>query len=130
MGKISREDLRIILAFALHTAKVDQEFAQSERAVIKQYLDRIQFTDAERQSLTSQKVSLSEGLEHLSGKAAKELLVKTICTVAFSDGVMRESETEFVHRVSHQLKTGMTLLPQDRWGEYEAEVMKALQAAN
>ena len=126
MGSISREDLRIILAFALHTAKVDNEFAQSEKVVIKHYLDLIHLSEAERKDLASQQLSLSEALGHLSSQAAKELLVKTICAVAHSDGVMRESETEFVRRVNHQLHTAMTLLPQDRWGEYESEIVKIL----
>jgi len=127
MSKITREDLRAILTFALHTAKVDHDFAQSEKAVIKKYLDLIHLSHEERQTMSHQNRSLSEMLDQLSSTDAKTLLVKTICAVAHSDGVMVDSETDFVKRVNKQLQTGMTLLPQDRWGEYETEVMQALK---
>ena len=128
MADITRQDIRIILAFALHVAKVDHDLATSEKAVLKHYLETGQISKDEMVDLARKEHSLSGDLLLLSGPDAGELLLKTLCAVAHSDGVMKESETEFIQRVAQQLNSTLTLLPQDRWGEYENEVLNSLRS--
>lgn len=126
MDTISRDDLKILLKFALHMAKVDKDLAPLERKILKRYVDLIGLTDEERKALIGSEQSLSQGLASIESQEAKVLLVKTLCAVAHSDGVMHEAEGAFIQKVNGQLGGAVELLPFEDWEVYEKEVLKQL----
>lgn len=126
MADFTRDDLHTILAFGLHVARVDNDFAALEKNVLRHYVEMIGMSEEERAALAAQPVRLSEGLAHLSGTEARTLLIKTLCAVAFSDGVPHENELDFIQRVNHQVGRPLELKPWEEWGAYEEEVLAAL----
>ncbi|MDH5753147.1 MAG: hypothetical protein OEZ59_12120, partial [Deltaproteobacteria bacterium] len=97
MGEITREDLKIILAFALHVAKVDHEFANMEKVIIKRFVEVSHIEQEELAQLASTRISLADCLGRMSGDEAKSLLVQTMCAVAHCDGVTKDVESEFIN---------------------------------
>jgi uncharacterized tellurite resistance protein B-like protein len=126
MADISHEDIKIILLFALHVAKVDKEFAGMEKRILRRFVELAGISEEERMEMMHADKSLAHGLEHLSSGAARELLVKSLCAVAHSDGVMHETEREFINRVNSQLGEPISLPPFEEWEAYEHEVLALL----
>lgn len=127
MSTISREELRSIFVFALHVARVDNDFVTPEKNVLKRYMDLMHFSPEEKDQMAGMSQVLSERLDSLASDEAKKLLVKTLCAVAYSDGQMREEEINFINRVNNQLGNVVELGNWDDWGGYEGEVMEILQ---
>lgn len=126
MEAISRDELKVILMFAFHVAKVDQEIAGLERKILKRYMELIGLTQEERMELMGSDKSLSHRLETLTSPEAKQLLVKTLCAVAHSDGVMHEREGDFIRKVNGQLGNAVDIQPFEDWEMYEKEVLEQL----
>jgi uncharacterized tellurite resistance protein B-like protein len=126
MAAINRQDLKTILLFATHVAKVDNEFVMQEKELLQKFAEAIKLTPQERNELLKQEASLSEGLNHLSSKDAKQLLVKTLCAVSFSDGKAVKAEIDFIQKVIEHFGDSVFVLPREEWGKYEAEVLKTL----
>lgn len=127
MSALTREDLKTILLFGIHVAKIDEEFAVWERQVLSRFADAMHLSEAEREEMAERDISLAEGLRRLSGQEAATLLVKTLCAVAASDGKDDPVEREFIHKVVERLDTSMFLLPRAEWASYEQEVLEALR---
>ncbi len=87
MTTVNRKDLKTILLFGIHIAKVDTEFVVWEKQILARFAEAMKLSEAEKTELANQGISLSEGLSALSGVEAKHLLLKTLCSVAYSDGV-------------------------------------------
>lgn len=130
MAAITRQDLKTILLFATHVAKVDSEFALQEKEFLFKVAEGMRLTPQERGDLLKQEASLSSGLNHLSSNAAKQLLVKTLCAVSHCDGKAVKAETDFIQRVIEHFGDAVFVLPREEWGSYEAEVLKALGAVS
>lgn len=126
MADISHEDFKIILRFALHVAKVDEEFAGLEKQILRRFVELARISEEERMEMMNADKSLAHGLEHLSSGDARELLVKSLCAVAHSDGVMHDTEREFIDRVNTQLGNLISLPPFEEWEAYEHEVLALL----
>lgn len=123
MSDLTREDLKTILIFALHVARVDDNLAGIEKSILGRYIELTQLDEGERADLLQQRHSLSDDLSHLSGEEAKTLLVKTICAIAHADGVMHDTEDSFIRKVNHQLGDVLALPPFDEWGAFKDEVL-------
>jgi tellurite resistance protein len=128
MAAITRQDLKTILLFATHVAKVDNEFVTQEKELLHKMADAIKLTQDERTALLTQEASLNTGLNQLSSKEAQQLLVKTLCAVSNSDGRAVKSEIEFIQKVIEHFGDAVFVLPREEWGTYEVEVMKVLAA--
>jgi tellurite resistance protein len=128
MSAITREDLRTIFTFALHVARVDEDFAGLERNVLGHYVTLMRMTPEEKSQLSSSEVSLADGLKHLSSPEAATLLVHTLCAVAHADGVMHEKEVGFIRKVNEHIGEPVELLPFEDWQRYEQEVLDTLMA--
>jgi tellurite resistance protein len=128
MAAITRQDLKTILLFATHVAKVDNEFVVQEKELLHKIAEAIKLTPEERAQLLKQEASLAGGLNQLSGNEAKQLLVKTLCAVSNSDGRAVKSEFDFIQKVVEHFGDAVFVLPREEWGTYEAEVMKVLGA--
>ena len=126
MAAINRQDLKTILLFATHVAKVDNEFVAQEKELLAKFADAIKLTAEDRSDMMGKEASLSDGLNHLSSKDAKQLLVKTLCAVSHSDGKAVKAEIEFIHKVIEHFGDSVFVLPREDWGKYEAEVLKTL----
>lgn len=129
MSDLNRDDLKIILLFGIHLAKIDGDFAVWEKKLLARFADAMKLTEREKSELVHQEISLSQGLQRLSGQGAKSLLVKTLCAVSFSDGDTHPNEVDFIHKVVEKLETQVFILPQGEWGAYEDEVMAELNEA-
>ena len=126
MGSINKDDLKTILSFALHVARVDFELAPMEKNVIKRFIDMAHIDHNEIEDLTHHEFSLAEGLQSLSSNEAKVLLIKTMCAVAFSDGKNRDEENTFIYKVNRQLGDLVDLGEWDDWSSYEGDVIEVL----
>jgi len=128
MPDITRDDLKIVLAFGIHIAKIDDDFAVWEKRILARFAEAISLTEEERAELANTKVSLSDGLDRLSSQDAKYLLLKTLCAVSHSDGEAHQAEIDFISRVFAKLGDQMFMLPRNEWGVYEGEVFGILEA--
>lgn len=126
MSAITRQDLKTILLFATHVAKVDNEFVVQEKELLTKLADAIKLTPQERSDMVGKDASLSDGLNQLSSNEAKQLLVKALCAVSYSDGKAVKVEVDFIQKVIEHFGDSVFVLPKEEWGKYEAEVMKVL----
>jgi tellurite resistance protein len=129
MSDLNRDDLKIILLFGIHLAKIDGDFAVWEKKILARFADAMKLTEREKSEMVHQEISLSQGLRRLSGQGAKSLLVKTLCAVSHSDGDTHPNEVDFIHKVVERLETQVFILPQGEWGTYEDEVITELNEA-
>ena len=90
------------------------------------FAESMQLSEAEKGAMVREEVSLAKGMDSLSGQDAKQLLIKTLCAVANSDGVPHERELEFITKVMQRLGGQMFILSKDEWGAYEHEVLDAI----
>ena len=126
MGDITREDLKTILKFGIHLARLDSNFHIEEKRVLRRFSEAIGLTDAEREALMAGDSSLGHGLVDLSSDAAKELLLKTLCIISFVDGHTGPDEVGFIERVIEKMNSTSFLLPKEEWGGYEKEVFDTI----
>ena len=128
MAKISRNELKTILMFGVHIAKLDSKFDVWERKILARFATAIRLTDQERGALAKERISLIRGLNSLQSDDARNLLVKVLCAVAHVDGKASESELEFIEKVVVKLKGQVFILPREDWGRYENEVFTTIEA--
>ena len=127
MPAISRDELKTILAFGVHIAKLDQKFDIWEKKILGRFAEAMRLSPDERKALATQRFSLGKGLHALASDGARVLLVKLMCAVSFVDGSASDQELEFIERVVTRLKSQVFILPREDWGRYEKEVFKALE---
>ncbi len=126
MSDINREDLKIILLFGIHIAKIDGDFDVWERRILARMADAMKLTDGEKQNLVGETLSLSAGLRQLSSPEARSLLLKVLCAVSNADGTAHETELEFISKVIEKLGSAVFVLSRSEWGVYEGEVFETL----
>jgi len=124
---ISRDELRTILKFGIHLAKVDNEFHLQEKEMLRRYMEAIHLTEDERREILREDKSLLENLGHLTNEAARELLMKLLCSVSYVDGECSEEEVAFIEKVLSKLEDSIFLLPKEEWGKYENEVFQTIE---
>ncbi|MCZ6556840.1 MAG: hypothetical protein O7A69_03570 [SAR324 cluster bacterium] len=124
---ISRQDLKAILVFAIHLAKVDSDFHLQEKKMLKRYADTIGLQDEERDELVGLGGSLDQDADALSSNEAKELLLKTLCAVSFVDGNTTADEVDFIQKVQLKLGIDYPLPVKADWGGFEEEVFTTLE---
>lgn len=126
MPDINREDLKIILLFGIHIAKIDGDFDVWERRILARMADAMKLSEEERKSLLGERVSLAHGLRDLSSPAARSLLLKVLCAVSHADGSAHDAELEFIAKVIDKLGSQVFVLSRSEWGVYEDEVFQTL----
>lgn len=126
MGDITREDLKTILKFGVHLAKLDSSFHVEEKKVLRRFSESIGLSDGDREELMGSEAGLSMGLTDLSSDKARELLVKTLCAIAFVDGHTSPNEVEFVEKVLSRMGGTVFLHPKEEWGTYVEEVFSII----
>ncbi len=129
MTTVNRNDLKTILLFGIHIAKIDTEFVVWEKQILARFAEAMKLSDAEKAELANEGISLSQGLNALSGVEAKHLLLKTLCAVSYADGVPHPAEVEFIEKVIVKLGGSLFILPPAEWGTYEREVLSTLSEA-
>lgn len=126
-SELSMSDLRVVLLVGIHLAKVDGEFHGEEARILQLINDLLELTTEERKELLQSGFNLKEGLRALTTPKARELLVKTLCAIAYSDEDIGAAELDFIHRI----KTTVGFLPEIKppvmWHEYEHEVLEILR---
>ncbi len=128
MAAISRMDLKTIIRFGIHLARIDNDFADFEKKILKRFADTMGLTQAEREQLLKGEASLATGLKGMSSSDAKNLLIKTLCAIAHSDGTANKEELEFIQKVITKFSDSVFVYPREEWGMYEEEVIKILEA--
>jgi tellurite resistance protein len=126
MSSLTRDDLKTILQFGIHIAKIDGDFAVWEKKVLARYADAMKLTEQERAQMVADKLRLAQGLDSLSSTEANHLLLKTLCSVAHSDGVPHETELDFITKVMQRLGGQIFILSKEEWGIYEKEVIDTI----
>lgn len=125
---VTQDELKTILSFGVHLAKLDGDFNVWERKLLAHFADAMQLSEADKQQLMSEKFSLGSGLRRLGSDEAQVFLVKTLCAVAFVDGDTSPVEVEFIERVVSQLSAQVFLLGRAEWGKYVEEVNAQIEA--
>ena len=129
MTDYTRDDLKIILSFGVHLAKLDKVFDPFEKKVLGRFADAMNLEATEKSQLLQREVSLGEGLRSLSGQSARILLLKTLCAVSHSDGESSSEEMEFIEHVIETIGSQVFVLPRAEWGVYEDEVLSAFNGS-
>ena len=128
MGELTKDDLKTTLLFALHIARVDEDFAPTEKKILSKFVDLVGFDKEDREELTGAGRSLALRLNTLSGEFARTFLVKTLCAIAHADNLMHSSERAFLEKVQALLGGSIDLPPFDEWENLEKEVLEELAA--
>jgi tellurite resistance protein len=128
MAAISRDELKTIIRFGIHIARIDGDFAAFEKRVLRRFADTMGLTQPDRDELLKGEASLATGLKSLHSADAKNLLIKTLCAIAHSDGTANKEELEFIEKVISKFSDSVFVYPREEWGQYEDEVVKILQA--
>ena len=126
MGELTKDDLKTTLLFALHIARVDEDFAPTEKKILSKFVDLVGFDKEDREELTGAGRSLALRLNTLSGEFARTFLVKTLCAIAHADNLMHSSERAFLEKVQALLGGSIDLPPFDEWENLETEVLEEL----
>jgi len=126
MGEITREDLKTILKFGIHLAKLDSSFHIEEKKVLRRFSESIGLTEEERDDLINGQAGLTVGLNDLSGLKSRELLLKTLCAIASVDGHTSPEEVEFVEKVLGKMESSTFLLPKEEWAGYVDEIFSII----
>ena len=128
MGDLTKDDLKTTLLFALHIARVDEDFAPTEKHILSKFVDLVGFDEADREELSGAGRSLALRLNNLSGEFARAFLIKTLCAIAHADNLMHSAEQAFLEKVQALLGENFDLPPFDEWESLEAEVLEELAA--
>jgi len=126
MSGMTRNDMKTILLFGIHLAKIDGNFDVWEKKVLARFADAMKLGENEKTDMVSQEISLSQGLKRLTTPESRALLLKTLCAVSHSDGEAHPTEVDFIQKVVEKLDTQVFILPQSEWGVYEQEVIDEL----
>lgn len=126
MSDVTREDAKTVLLFSLHLARIDSQFDAWEKKTLQKIAQVMKLSDAEMGALSSEKISLSQSLGAISGVAAMDLLAKTLCVIASSDGIASDNESQFIKKVVKASGHDITIGPETEWEKYEAEVLRIL----
>ncbi len=127
LDQIGRSDLKVILIFALHIAKVDDDFADGEKQVLKRLFEVLHLSEDEKNALVKNKHSLNAELRTIESDFSKEMLVKVLCAVAHADHHEGSGEVDFIRKVNKSLNNQVNLLPIEDWEVYEYEVLSQLR---
>ncbi len=127
MGDVTKEDLKTILLFALHMARVDDDFSGQEKTILARFIELVGIDEADKAQLQDAGRSLAQRLDHRSGEEAKTLLVKTLCAVAHADNLMHSSERAFIEKVQALVGGQIELPPFNEWSSLETEVLATLE---
>lgn len=128
MGDLTKDDLKTTLLFALHIARVDEDFAPTEKHILSKFVDLVGFDEEDRGELAGAGRSLALRLSNLSGEFARTFLIKTLCAMAHADNLMHSSERAFLEKVQALLGGKIDLPPFEEWETLEAEVLEELAA--
>lgn len=126
MGDLTKDDLKTTLLFALHIARVDEDFAPAEKQILSKFVDLVGFDEEDRGELTGAGRSLALRLNNLSGEFARAFLIKTLCAIAHADNLMHSSEKAFLEKVQALLGGKIELPPFDKWKSLETEILEEL----
>ena len=128
MSDVTRQDLKVILIFSVHLAKVDSNFSFHEKRMLRQIADIIGLEAAEREELVAMGGSLAGDVDTLSSTDAMELLIKTLCAVSYVDGKTTPDEIEFIEKVLVRTGIDFPIPPKEEWSIYEPQVFEAIEA--
>lgn len=128
MAAISRDELKTIIRFAVHIARIDGSVDAFEKKVLRRIADTMGLTPQDRAALLQGEASLASGLKSLHSSDAKNLLVKTLCAIAHADGTANKNELEFVQKVVAKFSDSVFVYPREEWGQYEDEVVRIIEA--
>ena len=128
MVAITQQDLKVILLFGIHIARIDGEIAPFERKMLARFADAMKLTQEDRAGLLNQKFSLADGLKQLKNTESKQLLLKTLCAIAHCDGDTADVEVDFINKVTEKMGTAVFILSRSEWGRYEEEVFSDIKA--
>lgn len=62
----------------------------------------------------------------LSSPEAKSFLIKMICAVSKSDGILHDTENQLLNRIDEALGMPVALWPWEEWMHYEAEILEVM----
>ena len=122
MPTLPRPELLAIVRLALQTARGDDEVAPSERQLLRSLLERVRPTEAERAYLGGSPDDWRQVADSLGSPEARVLLVKVLCAVSRSDGVLHYAEARLINEINEHLGRPMELPRWEQWMDFENEI--------
>lgn len=122
---VTREDLLTALCIGVHVAKLDQNFAESEKRILGELADLIKLTDDEKERLVNREATLAELIDRLSSSESIMLMIKTVCLIAYVDGKVVDVEQDFLNKMLEKIDFDFRLKSSEEWGSYETDVRGA-----
>jgi uncharacterized tellurite resistance protein B-like protein len=129
MPAIERSELLAIVKLALHLARADDAVSLPEKHLLAQLLQSVQPSAEERAGLRPDDGDWQPTADAVVSPAGRELLIKILCAVSHSDGLLHFAEARLVQAVNEHLGRPVELPPWESWMNYENEVLTLLGRA-
>lgn len=126
MRGMNRDDLIIILKLAVHMAKADEDLSVLEKQIVGHLVEKIGLSGEERAEIGVLGEEPERIAERLSSSEAKAFLIKTLCAISKSDGILHYTENQLLTRINEALGMPVALRPWEEWMHYETEVMEVM----
>jgi len=124
---MNKTDLENIFIAAFNVARADREVVELEREILALFLDAMGVDEMRGAELLDRNLSPQDAAGGLSSPEAQSFMVKTMCALAFSDGVRAQNEIDLIFSVNQSINQPIELRPWEEWEAYILEVMHTLR---
>ena len=123
---MTADELRTILGMALRLARADKNVAELEQEILDGFSSALGLSDDERAAIADENIQPADAVARLSNGEAREFLMKSLCAVAFADGLRHDSEIELIAQTHELVGGSVSLKPWEEWESYVEEVIDTL----
>ncbi len=123
---MTADELRTILGMALRLARADKNVAELEQEILDGFSSALGLSDDERAAIADENIQPADAVARLSSGEAREFLMKSLCAVAFADGLRHDSEIELIAQTHELVGGSVSLKPWEEWESYVEEVIDTL----
>jgi len=126
--EMNRKDIEIIFQIAFNMALADRKIEKYESEILDRFKEVLNVNELKAAKILDRKITLEQSISKLSNQIAKENMVKTMCALAYADGVRYEEEISMVHRANNALERPLALEPWENWENYVEQTLDYLNA--
>ena len=123
---MNRKDIEIIFQIAFSMALADRKIEKYESEILDRFKAALNVDELKAAKILDKKITLEQSLKKLSTGIAKENMVKTMCALAYADGVRYEEEIDMVIKANNSLEKPLVLEPWENWEIYVEQTLDYL----
>ena len=124
---MNRNDMKLIFQISFKVAKADRVIEGYEKEILERFKEVLEINDLQAAEILDENISIESAIRNLSDQKSQEMLIKTMCALAFADGVRYEEEITMVQKANEQINTPLDLIPWEHWEHYVEETSDALK---